>query len=326
MPRPNRLNLEGGVYHVYNRVTRGDAVFAEEDEAELFTSVLRKVKERDEVTVFAWCLMANHFHIALRTGPVPLERTMKSLQQKISIGYNARFGTFGPLWQGRYRAKLVENQDYLDRLIFYIHLNPVASGIVNDPAQFRWSGHREIVGRSSNPIVDIDEVLLLFGATRRAARVSYVTSLKGAATEDWIGESPGRIPWWRLGRPPGRDHKVIHRDASKSFVDELGRSTGLERASLPTDEFLELGAQALRVPVARLAGRERTPQVVRARELLVTLGVERYGLRVSKIAAVLNKSPEGISRCLSRGVARRESDDEFRARLDEVDRLLSKAD
>ena len=72
-----------------------------------------------------------------------------------------------------------------------------------------------------------------------------------------------------------------------------------------------------------LAGRTRKPNVVRARELVATLGVERYGLRVAEVAKVLHKSVEGISRCVSRGIDRRQSDREFRKRLERLDEELA---
>jgi hypothetical protein len=73
---------------------------------------------------------------------------------------------------------------------------------VDDPAEYPWSGHGEILGRVKKPIVDVDEALRVFGATRRSARAAYVRRLKGAVEAEWIGEAPGRLPWWRLGRPP----------------------------------------------------------------------------------------------------------------------------
>jgi REP element-mobilizing transposase RayT len=202
MPRPGRIFAEGAIYHVCNRLARGEQVFAAEDEAARFVELLREVVRRDEVTVFAWCLMSNHYHVALRTGVVPLDRPMRSLQQRVTRGVNARRRVFGPLWQGRYRAKLVDDQRYLDALLVYIHLNPVTAGLVDDPAEHPWSGHRELVGMERDPVVDVDEVLRVFGTTRRGARSAYVRRLKVAVEEEWIGEAPGRLPWWRLGRPP----------------------------------------------------------------------------------------------------------------------------
>ena len=76
MPRCPRLFVEGGLYHVYNRFARGENVFADPEEAIEFVELLREVKQRDGLTVCAWALLSNHYHVALRTSVVPLSRPM----------------------------------------------------------------------------------------------------------------------------------------------------------------------------------------------------------------------------------------------------------
>jgi len=122
MPRQNRIFVEGGMYHVYNRLGRGERAFDQEMEAAAFVELLRDIVERDGLTVFAWCLLSNHYHLAVRTGVVSLDRPMRSLQQRVTRGVNMRRRVYGPLWQGRYKAKLVKDQRYLDQLLIYIHL------------------------------------------------------------------------------------------------------------------------------------------------------------------------------------------------------------
>ena len=118
--------------------------------------------------------MSNHYHIALRTTEVPLWRSMASIQGSVSKGHNRRHRVFGPLWQGRYKAHFVEDENYLYQLVAYIHLNPVPAGLVDDPSEYAWSGHSEILGKKKEKLVDSDETLLMFGANRRTARRSYV--------------------------------------------------------------------------------------------------------------------------------------------------------
>ena len=77
MARRPRVFVEGLIYHVYNRVGRGEAPFKLEDEAQVFYSLLHEVKKRDGLTVFAWCIMSNHYHLAVRTSTVPLWRSIK---------------------------------------------------------------------------------------------------------------------------------------------------------------------------------------------------------------------------------------------------------
>jgi REP element-mobilizing transposase RayT len=321
MTRPNRIVVEGGVYHVYNRLGRGERVFDQEAEATAFVDLLRDVVERDGLTVFAWTLMSNHFHLAVRTGVIPLDRPLRSLQQRVTRGVNVRRRVYGSLWQGRYKAKLVKDQRYLDQLLVYIHLNPVVAGIVGDPAEYRWSGHLELLGKIKKPIIDVDEVLRVFGTTRRSARSAYVNRLKGAIEEEWIGQEPGRLPWWRLGRPPkGEDEDPETAIRKKRDREETGPEW---RPIIESKEFIVRGAEWLGVDIADLRSRRRTKELVRARELLMILGVERFGLRVKDLARQLRKSPDGMTQTIARAARKRTGDNTFRRDLNKLDRALA---
>jgi putative transposase len=322
MPRPGRIAVEGGIYHVYNRIGRGQRIFDREGEAAAFVELLRRVVQRDGLTVLAWCLMINHFHLAVRTGAIALDRPMRSLQQGVTRGVNARQRVFGPLWQGRYRAKLVEDQRYRDQLLIYIHLNPVSAGVVDDPAEYSWSGHREVLGRVKQPIVDVDEVLRVFGTSRRSARSAYVRRLKGTVEEEWIGEAPGRLPWWRLGRPPkgeDEDPEEVVRQRRRREVEGPDW-----RPRLSAEDFVIRGAAAVGIDLEDLSSRQRSPELVRARELLMVLGVERYKLKVWDLAAALGKSRDGMSHALARATHRRMDDESFRHDLQNLDGKMSK--
>ena len=90
MPRPPRVFVEGGIYHVYNRVTRGERVFAEDQEAARLLDAMRDARERDGRVVLAWCILGNHYHLSVRCGSVPLWRTMASIHTRVSKSFNAR--------------------------------------------------------------------------------------------------------------------------------------------------------------------------------------------------------------------------------------------
>jgi REP element-mobilizing transposase RayT len=146
MPRRPRVFVKGGIYHVNNRFARGAEIFAEPEEAIEFIEILCKARNRDGLRICAWTLMSNHYHLAVRTGPVPLSRTMGYVQARFGQGYNRRYRSSGPRWQSRYKARLVEDSLQFDRLIAHIHLNPVQAGVVDDPAEYVFSGHRELLG------------------------------------------------------------------------------------------------------------------------------------------------------------------------------------
>jgi REP element-mobilizing transposase RayT len=314
--------VDGAIYHVYNRIARAERTLAEEGEAARLVTLLKEVMARDDVTVLAWCVMSNHYHLALRTSATPLDRPMRSVQQRFTSNYNARHGVFGPLWQGRYRAKLVTNDRHASQLLAYIHLNPVVAGIVTDPADYEWSGHREIVARPRKPLINIDEVLRVFGGTRRTARARYVRSLKGTVEEEWAGEHPGRLPWWRFGRPPAREVEDPDMSGREKRRLHLARQS-LERPRLSVDEYLQKGARILDVELQDLRGRGRAESTLRARELLAALGTERYGLRVNAIAKALNKHPVTASGWVMRGIRRRQEEPEFRSACEDLDRKLA---
>lgn len=129
MPRGLRCIAEGGIYHVYKRFSRGEPVSADPDEALEFIELLRYVKRRDGWTVFAWVLMSNHYHLATRSRATPISRGFQYLQGRFSQRFNRGRRRTGALWQSRYHAKPINEQGYLDRVILYIHLNPVAGGL-----------------------------------------------------------------------------------------------------------------------------------------------------------------------------------------------------
>ena len=320
MPRKLRMFVEGGVYHVYCRVSRGDGVFLDEVEAESFLEIVREVKQRDAFIVYAWCLMSNHYHMAVRTAEVPLWRSMASIQGRTSKGFNSRHRVFGPLWQGRYKAKPVEDQRHFDQLIVYIHMNPVAAGVVEDPADHRWSGHREMIGIEDFGIADVGEALASFGSTRGRARRTYVRQLRADRDAEWLGERPGRLPWW--GRAGSDEDQEIALRKGVAYVDYLGRSTAPERPRFATDVFLQRACEILGVGLEVLAGRRRTSVERDLRELVSVVGVERYGQRNRDLAAALAKDPGAVSRWVSAGAARRAAEPAFAKRVLELDQGL----
>ena len=314
MPRRRRVFVEGGIYHVYNRFARGADLFTDPEEAIEFLEILRKARDRDGLTVFAWTLMSNHYHLAVRAGPVPLSRTMGYVQARFGQAYNRRHRSSGPRWQSRYKARLVEDPQYLDRLIVYIHLNPVVAGVVGDPAEYNFSGHRELLGKVKQPLIDLDGVLAAFGDTVRTARRAYVRALKGARQEEWHGERPGRLPWWRqeVDRP-------VEPEAPAAWVDELGRSTGLDRPRMDPAEYLSRACELLGTTAAAIAAPGKGREISRKRYLIAALGIERWGMTAKPLAGLVGRLPEAVGRWGSRGAEMRQESDEFREAYERLD-------
>jgi REP element-mobilizing transposase RayT len=323
MGRPPRVLVEGGVYHVYNRVARGEPVFRDEVEAGRLVLAIRQMMKQDGLSVLAWCVMSNHYHLVVRMGSVPLSRTMQAVQQRFTRSFNGRHKLYGPFWQGRFKSKLVQDPRYLWQLITYVHNNPAAAGVVGDLAEYEWSGHREVLRRSGLSLLDVDEMLLVFGESRRAAKRAYLTALETAREAEWSNELPGRLPWWKLGRPRRGEDDELEIDLERPRVDAQGLSTAVERPLLELPTLLELGAQAAGLGVERLGTKTRDEETIGSRQAVLLVLVERYGAKVGEIAEELGKSRETVSRWLGAASRRRAGDRAFGRALDDLDRRLA---
>jgi REP element-mobilizing transposase RayT len=311
---------------VYNRVSRGQHVFSDDDEADRLEELFETTKRRDDFQILAWSIMSNHYHLAVRMGEVELSRSMRTIHHRFAQIFNGRHSIFGPFWQGRYRAKFVDDDGYLRQLIAYIHLNPVTAGIVKDASKYRWCGHREVLGRAvGRRLVDTDETLLAYHPHRSNALAGYRTAMSMTRGEEWRFEGPGRLPWWQVGRPKGRDGEGITVDQKRPRIQMNGLSNVEVRPRMEIDRFLGLGALACGVTPADLVSTKRRASVVEAREILAWLGVVAYGFMVKEIAVGLEKYGETASRLVSRAAHRRGVEKEFADRIRRVDSEIATA-
>ena len=318
MVRRPRVVVEGGLYHVYNRIASGEPVFADPEESIDFIDTIREIKQRDGWKVLAWCVMSNHYHLVIRTSSVPLWRGMHAIQNRFSRRYNRRFRRTGALWQSRYKAKYIDDQAYLDRLIVYVHVNPVKAGVVEDAAAYPFGGHREVKKRVRSPLVNVEELLLCFGTTEKVARRNYLSAMR---VESDPGSAEHRFSWHPFKASRDAELEVNGEAAS---VDFLGRSTGLERPQVEAAEFLGLACKVAGLNLERLSSRSRDRATAAARRLVVTLGVERWGQRGTDLARVLRKNGDVVSAWVGEGVRKRLDDVEFARDMDRLDGELSR--
>jgi hypothetical protein len=213
---------------------------------------------------------------------------------------------------------MVEDSGYLARLIAYIHLNPVIAKVAEDPAMYRNSGHRELLGKVNGPLIHVDEVLAEYGDSLRSARRAYVRSLRAERESEWIGDEPGRLPWWKRERD-----RPLEPTSPETWVDEQGRSTGLERAPLSAEDYLRRACLALGVEPARVGGAGQDREVSRIRYLVAALGVERWGVRAKALGDLFGRRPEVVTRWVARGAERRQRDGKFLADYTELDKVLA---
>lgn len=192
MPRKPRLHYPGALYHVILRGNACQDIFFEDRDRYRLYLLLQEGVERFGHRILAFCLMTNHMHLAIQVGNVPLSRILQNLSFRYTRWVNWRLGRVGHLFQGRYKAFVVDDEAYLLELVAYLHLNPVRSGLVKDAADYPWSSHRAYLGRELLPWLDTDLVLGQFSRRMSRARGLLAEFVAGKIEEGHRQEFHGR--------------------------------------------------------------------------------------------------------------------------------------
>ena len=141
MSRPLRLEYPDGWYHVMNRGRRYENIFASTGDYQLFLRVLQETCEVFGLRVSAYCLMPNHYHLLVQTPQANLSRSMRHINGVYAQRFNRRHEIDGPLFRGRFKAVIVEEDSHLLEVMRYIHNNPIKAGLVDTLGDYAWSSH-----------------------------------------------------------------------------------------------------------------------------------------------------------------------------------------
>ena len=151
MTRPLRIEFPGAVYHVTSRGDRREPIFEDDADRQAFAGVVAQALKRFDACALAFCLMGNHYHLVLHTHQANLSALMRQINGVYTQAYNRRHGKVGHLFQGRFKAILVDRDAYLLEVCRYVDLNPVRAAMVADPAQWPWSSYRAHTGLTAAP-------------------------------------------------------------------------------------------------------------------------------------------------------------------------------
>lgn len=189
MARPLRIEYEEAVYHVTSRGNARDKIFSDDHDKEKFLETLDSVVKRYNWLCHAYCLMDNHYHLLIETPDANLSMGMRQLNGVYTQTYNRRHKRPGHIFQGRYKAILIQKENYLLELCRYVALNPVRAKIVKKPEDWKWSSYSATAGLVKTPeYLTIDWVLGQFGSKRKDAQKRY----KKFVMEGISKESPWR--------------------------------------------------------------------------------------------------------------------------------------
>jgi len=172
--RPLRIQYPGAFYHVTSRGNEQKEIFKSRRDREKFLAYLESAVRRYGSVIHAYCLMSNHYHLVLETPAGNLSQIMRHINGAYTIYFNVKRKRAGHLFQGRYKAILVEADEYATELSRYLHLNPVRAGMTSLPEEYQWSSYRGYIGLSKAPDwLNEDFILGYFGGNRPEARNRY---------------------------------------------------------------------------------------------------------------------------------------------------------
>lgn len=174
MARALRVEFPGALYHVTARGNAGQRIYLDDKDRNRFLELYADVSERFNWLCHAYCLMSNHYHFLIETMEANLSRGMRQLNSTYAQYFNYRHNRRGHLFQGRFKAFIVQRGPYLLELARYVVLNPQRAGLVRDPSNWRWSSYRATAGVSPPPTwLATDWLLSQFGTTRKSAVRAY---------------------------------------------------------------------------------------------------------------------------------------------------------
>ena len=174
MTRPLRLEFPGAIYHVTARGDNHGLIFLDDSDRNKWLSVISLVCTRFNFQVHAYCQMGNHYHIVIETVEGNLSQGMRQLNSLYSQHFNRRHERVGHVFQGRYKAILVQKGSYLLELARYIALNPVRAGLVTEAGEWHWSHYKASLGIAPTPLwLATDWLLGQFSQRRDHAVTAY---------------------------------------------------------------------------------------------------------------------------------------------------------
>ena len=174
MTRPLRIQYPGAFYHITSRGNDRKAIFKSNADRQRFLSYLESAYDRYGAVLHVHCLMDNHYHLLLETPLANLSQILHHINGAYTAYFNTKRKRSGHLFQGRYRAIVVEKDTYCQELSRYIHLNPVRAGLVDKPSEYRWSSYSYYIGKERKPAwLTTESVLGYFGQDESSARKNY---------------------------------------------------------------------------------------------------------------------------------------------------------
>ncbi len=312
MARPLRIEYPGAVYHVITRGNNRQAIFCDDHDRVAYLEKLFHYCREKAVHLFCYCLLSNHVHLLLETPQGNLSRMMQAFQTSYTVSWNRRHRYTGHVFEQRYKAFLVDQDNYLLQVSRYIHLNPVAAQIVERPQDYRWSSYRAYLAERDATGLSRESILGHFGGRSQAKIRQYREFVEGAlqgeepyfelpiVKQTFVGDETFAEQSWRKVT---KNHVIERRYGLAEIVAAVGKVVGVEQ-----EEF---------------AGGIKADRIQRGRELFMYIARRYSAASLQEMIRWLGvRDVSTVSHGVRRAERRLKEEGLFRQQLEEILRNL----
>jgi putative transposase len=323
MPRTARIDAPGLLHHVRVRGIERRKIFVDDGDRLDFLNRLEVVCADDAATVYAWCLMSNHFHLSIRAENQSLATTMRRLLSGYVTAFNKRHNRNGHLFQNRYKSTVIDEEQYFLALLRYVHLNPVRARLVEDVRSLKdypWTGHRVLLGKARMSFQDTDEVLGRFGKRAGEARRELVKFMgdKSERDERKLFKGGGLVRsagGYEALKKMSRDEKWTFDErilGSGTFVESVLKQAGSEmltpsmtepERTIRFDQLITRVAAMADIDASLMTSGGRDRHLVRNRQILCFIAVKHLGMSLTAVGHSLNISKVAVLNSVAKGKA-----------------------
>ena len=296
-----------------NRGGSRQKVFLDKQDYEAFLKTMGEVHDRWAVEVFAYCIMGNHYHVCLRTPEGNLPRVMQHLDGLYTQRFDRLHRRDGALFRGRYKAIVVDKDNYLAQVVRYIHLNPIEAGFVRQPESYAWSSHRFYLRQNAVPEwLRIDEVMGEFSSIAQFHEFVLEGNeddlekfYKNGRQSPVLGDEEFRNGLMETPIRVDREHPRYERAAVRPSVDQVLKTLA-KRYGLKVEDLMK-GKR----------GKDNEP-----RKIGMYLAKELCDLKLKEIAERFGTGSYGTVGWACHGVtSRMQADAKFRDRVSSIRRI-----
>ena len=310
MARPLRITYPGAFYHITSRGNERKAIFKSNTDRQKFLAYLESATERYSAVIHCYCLMDNHYHLLLETPSGNLPQIMRHINGAYTTYFNIKRDRSGHLFQGRYKAILVEKDAYAKELSRYIHLNPVRAGIVAKPVAYEWTSYTAYAGAKPSPEWLVRGFILgCFSQQKKVAQKRY---------KAFVESNPGRPGDSPLTNLPGG--MIL---GSEQFVETICAehlSDKLPGRDLPALKELQIKPQASQVEA--MVDRIVEDDAKLARDLKIYFIRKHSGTPLKAIGERFGLGESGVSQVSRRLDRRKVKDAALRQVMAKIDMAI----